>query len=81
MIHGKGIVGMARQDPLEILDRGVVVEVVVVLEGGVVQRIGRTEHGRNRRVSRQTDLGKSQQRDCGQSRAVPEEEEKHAWLV
>jgi hypothetical protein len=26
-------------------------------------------------------LGKSQQCDCGQSRAMPEEEEKHAWLV
>src|SRR5208337_4702978 len=81
VVHGKRIVRMTRQDPLEILDCGVVVEAVVVLESSLVQRVGWTERGRKRRVTRQTDLGKNQQRDCGQSGAMPEEEEKHAWSV
>ena len=47
VIHGKRIVRMTRHNPLEILNRRVVVEVVIVLESRLVQRIGGTERGRN----------------------------------
>ena len=47
MIHRKRIVRMTRQDPLEILNRCVIVKVVVVLESGRVQR-HRVDEARSR---------------------------------
>ena len=88
VIHGKGIVRMSRQDPLEILNRRVVVEVVVALESRLVQRVGRTKIGgmeisltKRHGVCCQTRLGKDQQHDGSQSGAMPGEEEKHAQSV
>jgi hypothetical protein len=85
VIHGKGIVRMSRQDPLEILNRRIVVEIVVVLESCLIQRVGRTKIGgmeitgtKRRGVRCQTRLGKDQQQDGSQSGAMPGEEEKHA---
>src|SRR5277367_227983 len=86
VVYGERVVGMARQDFLEILNRRIVVEVVVVVEGGLVQRVGRTVYGRSRGVRCQTNLyqaklGENQQEDGGQNRATPGKEEKHAHSV
>ena len=43
MVQSEGVVGMAGNDLLEVLNGGVVVEVVIVLEGGLVERIGGTK--------------------------------------
>ena len=51
MIHCKRIIRMPRQNFLEILNCGIVIEIVVVLESGLIQRIGRTKCTRRRRVS------------------------------
>src|SRR3979411_2573179 len=69
---------MPRQYLLEILNRCVVIEIVVVLESRLVQCIGGTERDRNRGVGCPTHLGKNQQQDSRQSGPVPTEEEKHA---
>src|SRR5258708_35411398 len=81
MIQGKRIVWMTRQDPLEILNRRVIVDVVVVLESGRVQRIGWTKRGRDRRSRCQTNSDKNQQYDGKESGAMPEEEGRHAYPV
>jgi len=47
MIHGKGIVRMTREDALEILNRKVVVEIVIVIDGRLIQgSVGRNSIGR-----------------------------------
>src|SRR5208282_2541705 len=95
VVHGKRVVRMTQEDALEILNRRVVVEVVIVLKGSLIQRIigaeisraeiSRTKRGRNRRIRCQTNrcqakLGK-QQHCANRSGAMPEEEEKHASSV
>jgi hypothetical protein len=72
---------MTRQDPLEILNCRVIVEVVIVLESGRVQRIGWTKRGRDRGSNCQTGLGENQQYDGSESGAMPGEEERHAHSV
>jgi len=81
VIQGKRIVRMTRQNPLEILNRRVIVDVVVVLESSRVQRIGWTKRSRDRGSRGQTSLDNNQQYDGSKSGAMPGEEEKHACLV
>ena len=86
MIDGKRILGMACQNSLKILNRRVVIEIVVMLESDLIQRIGRPELSRNgwfgsHQNRCQIKRGKNQQDDGSRSWAMPEEEEKHAHVV
>jgi len=81
---------MTREDALEILNRKVVVEVVIVIDGRLIQgirgrnSIGRISGGRESAeivgsAARQK-LGENQQHEGNQSRSRPGEGEEHAFL-
>ena len=70
MIHSERIVRVTRQYLLEVLNRRIVVEVVIVFESCLVQRIGWVERGRNWRFRCQTNVGKDER---GKKQEVPGE--------
>ena len=43
MVQGESVIGVAGNDSLKVLNGSVVVEVVIVLDGGLVKRIGGTK--------------------------------------
>jgi hypothetical protein len=43
MVQGESVIGVAGNDSLKVLNGSVVVEVVIVLDGGLVERIGGTK--------------------------------------
>ena len=81
MVYGEGIVRMALQDLLKILHGGVVVEVVIVLEGCLVQWILRTINDRIPGIVSLAQLGEQQHCDDGKCGAKAGKRQEHAYSV
>src|ERR1035441_7833487 len=61
MVHSKWIIRMTRQNAFEVLNRGVIVEVVIVLEGRLVQSVVGTKITGNGCVGSPTKLSQNEQ--------------------